>query len=416
MYEKSGPAKDNLTEAMRSEGVKVYEWGEVLKEIIDKATPKEKEEIINYIWRGRKIRPEPEELKWEHLTDGYPRSPYYDDKNDKVIWGPELPGGGGSSRDSSFNTPIGIVISKMRSFGRQIAPKTCRLMYERYPEFKKNIEIVFDAEEYFSNRTKYQEYEGLRSTGGAIEGGDNAIIDEETITCGVGLRSNIQGFLTYLEEIFKADRDEKIKTICAIKLIDHPASAVTHLDTVINWPDRKTAVILPYVLESELARPRLPEKKLWVKLILSRREYLERHYQTINRSTVLDTKDLLHAGETDVYKRGKDGKPVLVKHEKNFLDYLIKEDKLDADGLIPVAGLPEKKNDILHLITTMQQHARQGVNGVTIKPGVFACWESNIHTIDALENAGIRLLKIDDTYLRKTAGPHCFTCPLDRDA
>ena len=109
-------------------------------------------------------------------------------------------------------------------------------------------------------------------------------------------------------------------------------------------------------------------------------------------------------------------KPVLLKREKNLLDYLIKEDKLDNDGIIPCGGWPEKKNDIMHVIITMQQHGRQGANGVAIKPGLFVVWESNIQAVEALENAGVRLVKLEDTHTLSGAGPHCLTKPLDRDA
>lgn len=401
---------------MRAEGVKVYEWSNILKDIVEKASFKEKKEIINRIWGDLKIKPSPEKLIGEHLSDGYPLHPFYDEKVDEVIWGPVLSGAGAAPRDDSFNTQIGMVISNMRQFNRQLAPRFSRLMYEYYPDFQKNIEIIWDAHEYFHQRMKYLEYFGVRGAGASIEGGDNQPIDEETILCGVGLRSNIWGFLTYLEKMFEADREEKIRNICAVKLIDHEASRVTHLDTVINWPDRKKAIVLPYVLESELARPKLPKKRLWVKLIEARREYLERNYQPINQSFILNTKDLIHAGETDVYGRDKNGKPVLLRREKNLLDFLIKEDKLDKDGLIPVGGWPEKKNDILNVIITMQQQGRTGVNGLTIKPGLFMVWESNTQAIKALEDASVRLVKLEDANTIGGAGPHCYTCPLDRES
>ena len=415
LYERGKRQLDRMTEAMRAEGVKVYEWSDVLEEIVEKATPKEKEEIIDRIWGDLKVKPTPEELRWEHLCDGYPLHPYYDEETDRVVWGPVFSGAGCAPRDDSFNTQIGMVISSMRQFHRQIAPRFSRLMYEWYPDFRENIEIVWDAHEHFSGRRKYLEYYGVRGAGASIEGGDNQPIDEETILCGVGLRSNIWGFSTYLEEMFEADKDEEIRNICAVKLIDHAASRVTHLDTVINWPDGKRAIVLPYVLESELARPRLPEKRLWVKLIEARREYLGRHYQPVDPSVVLNTKDLIHAGETEVYGRGKNGKPVLLRREENLLDFLIKEDKLDKDGIIPVGGWPEKKNDMLHVINTMQQQGRTGVNGLAIKPGLFMVWESNIQAVEALEGAGVRLIKLEDANTVGGAGPHCYTCPLDRD-
>lgn len=416
LYERGKRQLGMMVEAMRAEGVKVYEWSAVLKEIVETATLKEREEIIDRIWGDLKAKPAPEEFRWEHLCDGYPLHPYYDEETDRVVWGPVFSGAGAAPRDDSFNTQIGMVISNMRQFHRQIAPRFSRLMYHWYPDFKENIEIVWDAHEHFSGRRKYLEYYGVRGAGASIEGGDNQPIDEETILCGVGLRSNIWGFSTYVEKMFEADRDEEIRNICAVKLIDHAASRVTHLDTVINWPDMKKAIVLPYVLESELAKPRLPKKRLWAKLIEARRDYLERHYQPIDQASVLNTKDLLHAGETEVYGRGRNGKPVLLRREKNLLDFLIKEDKLDSDGVIPVGGWPEKENDMLHVIITMQQQGRTGVNGLAIKPGLFMVWESNIQAVEALEGAGIRLIKLEDANTVGGAGPHCYTCPLDRDA
>ncbi|MFC1803165.1 hypothetical protein ACFL0D_04265, partial [Thermoproteota archaeon] len=90
-----------------------------------------------------------------------------------------MPGGVGASRDSSFGTPVGMVLSNMRAFQRQIAPRVCKVMYTYYPEFQKNLNIAWDAEEYFKDYRKYTEYVGWRGTNGAIEGGDNHVIDEE---------------------------------------------------------------------------------------------------------------------------------------------------------------------------------------------------------------------------------------------
>jgi len=75
---------------------------------------------------------------------------------------------------------------------------------------------------------------------------------------------------------------------------------------------------------------------LWTVKSEARRRYLERHYQPIDPATVLNTKDLLRARETEVYVR--DGRPVLVKRERNLLDHLIKEDKLEDANTVGGAG------------------------------------------------------------------------------
>ncbi|MFC1803166.1 hypothetical protein ACFL0D_04270 [Thermoproteota archaeon] len=61
MYERSGPQKDKLVDALRREGVKVHVWGDVLKEIVDNASFKERNEIIDYVWDGIDVKPSPEE-------------------------------------------------------------------------------------------------------------------------------------------------------------------------------------------------------------------------------------------------------------------------------------------------------------------------------------------------------------------
>ncbi|MHA2393297.1 MAG: arginine deiminase family protein [Promethearchaeota archaeon] len=416
LYERGKEQLDAMTKAMQSEGVKVYEWSTVLKEIVEHTTLKERSEIIESIWGDLEMKPSPEGLIWQHLCNGYPLHPFYDESEDEITWGPQFSGAGAAPRDDSFNTQIGMVISNMRQFHRQIAPRFSKLIYQWYPDFQKNIEIIWDAHQYFQGNSKYLEYKGMRGVGASIEGGDIQPIDEETLLCGVGLRSNIWGFQTFLKKIFVADREKRIKKVCAVKLIDHEASRVTHLDTVINWPDRKKAIVLPYVLESEYTRPRLPKKKLWIKLIEARRRYLERYHQPIHPAFILDTKDLMHSGEVDIYERNSSDKPVLIKREKNLLDFLITEDKLDNDGVIPVGGWPEKENDVLNLILTMQQQGRTGVNGVTIKPGLFMVWESNTQAVKALEEAGVNLIKLKDANVIGGAGPHCYTCPLERDA
>jgi hypothetical protein len=71
-------------------------------------------------------------------------------------------------------------------------------------------------------------------------------------------------------------------------------------------------------------------RSLWTVKSEARRRYLERHYQLIDPATVLNIKDLLRARETEVYAKGRDGRPALGKRERNLLDHLIKEDKLDA--------------------------------------------------------------------------------------
>ncbi|MGA3109794.1 MAG: arginine deiminase family protein, partial [Candidatus Bathyarchaeia archaeon] len=101
--------------------------------------------------------------------------------------------------------------------------------------------------------------------------------------------------------------------------------------------------------------------------------------------------------------------------EVSLIDFLIKEDKLDKDGLIYVAGEPKQKNDINHLMLALMEQARGATNIVTIKSGTIISYARPTATIEALQQKGIRVKKWKDSYLDMLGGPHCSTAPISRD-
>jgi len=398
-YEEAIAEHNKIIDFLMEEGVKVFELNKVLEEILDVASVEEKKEIIREIW-GRNKRPKAEELRTDHLVFGYPSYPTYDEKkNEIVVSGRQR--GSIYSRDIAFMTQLGLIVSNMKSPARREQPKIAKIAFEYHHELKENVNILFDA-------NTIEKQVDFASTW--IEGGDVLIVDEEMILCGVGQRSNLLGLKYVMDRIFKEDIDGEIKTICATRI---PGSlpAGGHLDVFLNFPDRRKALVTPYLFESNLV-PGFPKRKLLSKLseaLVSLPALKERADQIL---TFTNFKD---CGMCEIYRKNKKGKSMKVSREKNLIDFLIKEDKIDKDGIIMVGGDPEKENDVRHMIRVLQEGLREAGNIVTIKPGLIIAYERNLATNENLEEKGIKIKRLPSNHLDMLGGPHCMTMPLQRD-
>ena len=392
-----------LEELLKEDGVQVFEVTSILKNAIDQASEAERRNIIRRFWGPNSPAPSPEELKVEHLTDGYPPTPTYDDATDQVILPDFKRASWTYTRDTSFTTQLGTVICNMRRYSRLMEPKVVRLAYESDPELKENVSIVWDAAD---SQAAFTESPN-------IEGGDAEIIDEETIAVGLGQRSTFTGFIEFAKRIFVADSNRKLRYICAVYLPDYPAIDYMHLDVIINFPANRKALIMPYCFESEIVKD-LPPKKLLLKLLAATRAQSERDARPMQ--DVVGPSAFEKTGHCFVYVRGERNEPVLQRREESFLDFLIKEDKLDKDGLIYVAGEPKRKNDVDHLMLALKEHARGATNIVTTRSGTIISYARTKATIDALERNGVRVKNWADSYLDMLGGPHCSTSPLFRDS
>ncbi len=99
----------------------------------------------------------------------------------------------------------------------------------------------------------------------------------------------------------------------------------------------------------------------------------------------------------------------------SFLDFLLKEDKLEKDGMIYVGGVPEDPWDVEHLMDTMLEQSRGASNIVTVKPGLVIAYDRNHATNDELRKHGVKVREWESGYLDLLGGPHCSTSPLSRD-
>ncbi|UCH57932.1 MAG: hypothetical protein JSV18_03260 [Candidatus Bathyarchaeota archaeon] len=390
-----------LPRFLREEGARVFDVVSILRKALDSATLGERRSIVGEVWRGMPRAPEPEELTVEHLLGGYPSGAYYDEDADRVVLPDFQRVGWPYPRDTSFTTQVGTVIGNMRRYSRRFESRVVKLCYEYDPVLREKTEIIWDA----------NESEAVFTEPPCIEGGDTHIVDEETIAIGLGQRSTFTGFMEAAHRIFERDRDGEIRHICAMRMPDFSASDYMHLDVVINYPDAGKALVMPYFFESELVTD-MPPRKLLLKTLEALRLQSERDDRPM--APVVHPDDFKEAGACHVYERGP-GSPRLVGREISLIDYLVREGKLEPDGIIYVGGRPESENDVGHLMLALMEQARGAPNIVAIKPGLVIAFERNHVTNDSLREHGIRVKEWEDGYLDMLGGPHCSTSPLWRD-
>jgi len=406
-YEKM-PQVTELSRILQEGGIKVFELSKVVRGIVEEASLREREEILRTIWGRDPIRPRPEDLTWEHVIYGFPLEPAYDPVKDRVL----LPNAFSQmgfrpyARDPSFGTPIGHVIGKMNEW-RKREPSIVRFALQRDRELRKRVRIIYD-----------HATDGKSSVSvGTMEGGDHAVCSEEILACGVidAFAPEDTCFSQYVKNMFERDADGQLRYICAVMVpwVEGHYAQV-HLDTVFNWVDEGKALVQPYWHDSELAGD-LPPKRLLVRLIRDYGDKLMRDGGSgVLQSFMLPT-NFERIGETHVYGRDRKGKPTRLRVERNFIDFLIKEELLDRDGIVLVGGRPEKENDMNHLIGAQRERSNLGANILALRPGVVVSYDKSPRTIGALKehNVDVKLIR---GVRGVEGGPRCFACPLQRDA
>ena len=401
-YEEGRDQWRQLPKYLKGEGVRVFEVVSILGKALDGATVEERRRIVDEVWRGMPDAPGAEELTVQHLLWGYPSRPFYDTEADSVVLPDFRRVAWPYPRDTSFTSQVGTVICRMRRYSRRFEPRVVKLVYRYDPVLCEKVDVIWDANEVEIPSTEPP----------CIEGGDVQIIDEETVAIGVGQRSTFTGLIETARRLFEHDLDGEIRYICAVRNADYPAVDYMHLDVVINYPDRGKALVMPYYFDSEVVRD-MPPKRLLLKTLEVVRSQSERDDRPMG--PLVHPEDFRDAGLCAVYKRGN-GEPRLVGRELSLVDFLVKEGKLDKDGIIYVGGQPEVGNDVEHLMVALMEQARGASNIVAIKPGLVVAYRRNRRTNEALREHGVRVKEWDDSYLDMLGGPHCSTSPLWRSS
>lgn len=399
--DKGKPQWRQLIKYLHDENIQVFEVTEILRKILEKASVKERKDIIDSVWDGLSEKPESHELSIENFLYGYPSRPHYNPELKKVILPEFQMLGWPYARDTSFTTQVGTVICNMRRYSRLYEPRIVKICYKYDSILSEKVEIIYDANEVQNDFSEPP----------CVEGGDTQIVDEETIAIGIGQRSTFTGFKNAAQKLFEADTDNNIHQIIAVKLPEYPATDYMHLDVVINYPDAGKALVMPYFWDSKYMKdaPR--------RLLLNTLDTLLLQSVKSGRplKQMVYPKNFENSGSCYVYERGK-FEPELISSHNCFIDYLIEENKLDSDELIYVGGKPEKKDDVEHLLRALMEQARGASNVFALMPNVVIAYERNHLTNNELREYGVSVNEWDDSYLDMLGGPHCSTSPLLRDA
>jgi arginine deiminase len=391
-----------LPKILKDEGVQVFEVKEMLGNIIENATVAELGQMVDDVWMGMPQQPEAEDLTVDMLMWGYPSRPFWDPVTEEVVLPDHRRTAWTYTRDTSFTTQVGTVICNMRRYSRRYEPRVVKLCYEYDPVLSQNVEIVYDANETL----------GVYSEPPCVEGGDTHIVDHETIAIGVGQRSTVTGVVETAKKLFAEDPDSDLKYVLAVNLADYPAVDYMHLDVTINYPDKDKALVMPYIYDTNVLK-NYPPKKLLLKTLEAITKQSVEHGRDI--SPLVRPEHFAALGRTGVYVNDG-GKPKLLRNEVGLLDFLVKEEKLEEDGIIYVGGTPDDPWDVEHLLDTMMEQSRGAPNIVTVKPGVVIAYDRNKATNQAMRDHGITVREWESGYLDLLGGPHCSTSPLSRDA
>jgi arginine deiminase len=295
------------------------------------------------------------------------------------------------TRDLAIMTPRGVVISNFVNPARNFETALIRLAFEWSPSLR-DYPVAFDARE-----------ERL-----FLQGGDVIVADERTLLIGVG---------NLTEEAAARRLARKLEMdVVAVQL---PAgreragveiykdwhglrSLFLHLDSVFNMTDRRRAIAVPLLLESEHAG----------------HDPLSRIAAGLARTNAVSTEDadelreqLEQVGRIRRFLAGSGENDPLPDGIK-LLDYL----RGEGWEIAPVGGEREGEEFPWFVERVMRELYFQAANVVATAPGrVIACAE-NEHTLAALRDAGVEARPFEASEIvRWGGGPHCLSLPLERD-
>ena len=190
-----------------------------------------------------------------------------------------------------------------------------------------------------------------------VEGGDVLLLAPGVVAVGVGERTTPAGAEALARSLFD---DGLAHTVLAVPI--EQKRAQMHLDTVCTMVDRDAVVMYPAVRDNLDAYPVRSDGSGGV-VVEDRRPFLTAAAEAmgIDRLRVIDT------------------------------------------GLDPVTAEREQWDD--------------GNNTLAIAPGLVVAYERNVVTNQALEAAGIEVVRIAGSELGSgRGGPRCMSCPVERDA
>ncbi|PGU24869.1 arginine deiminase [Bacillus thuringiensis] len=249
------------------------------------------------------------------------------------------------TRDPAASVGDGLTINKMKEPARRRESLFMEYIIKYHPRFAKhNVPIWLDRDYKFP-----------------IEGGDELILNEETIAIGVSARTSAKAIERLAKNLFS--RQNKIKKVLAIEI--PKCRAFMHLDTVFTMVDYDKFTIHPAIQGPK--------------------------------------------GNMNIYilEKGSDEETLKITHRTSLMEALKEVLGLSELVLIPCGG-----GDV---IASAREQWNDGSNTLAIAPGVVVTYDRNYVSNTLLREHGIEVIEVLSSELsRGRGGPRCMSMPIVR--
>lgn len=249
------------------------------------------------------------------------------------------------TRDPAATIGDGLTINKMREPARRRESLFMEYIIKHHPRFANhNVPVWLDRDYKFP-----------------IEGGDELILNAETIAIGVSARTSAKAIERLAKNLFS--RQNKIKKVVAIEL--PKCRAFMHLDTVFTMVDYDKFTIHPAIQGPK--------------------------------------------GNMNIYilEKGSDEETLKITHRTSLMDTLKEVLGLSELVLIPCGG-----GDV---IASAREQWNDGSNTLAIAPGVVVTYDRNYVSNALLREHGIEVIEVLSSELsRGRGGPRCMSMPIVR--
>ncbi|MFJ8529282.1 arginine deiminase [Bacillus sp. NPDC094106] len=249
------------------------------------------------------------------------------------------------TRDPAASIGDGLTINKMREPARRRESLFMEYIIKHHPRFAShNVPVWLDRDYNFP-----------------IEGGDELILNEETIAIGVSARTSAKAIERLAKNLFS--RQSKIKKVLAIEI--PKCRAFMHLDTVFTMVDYDKFTIHPAIQGPK--------------------------------------------GNMNIYilEKGQDEETLKITHRTSLMEALKEVLGLSELVLIPCGG-----GDV---IASAREQWNDGSNTLAIAPGVVVTYDRNYVSNALLREHGIEVIEVLSSELsRGRGGPRCMSMPIVR--